>query len=197
MPKVKIPRKSTAIDMTAMCDVAFLLLTFFMLTTKFKPDDPVIVDIPSSISEIKLPETDILTITISKEGKVFFGIDGQHTRQELLSKISKKYQINFTDEETQSFSVVSSFGIPVDNLKQFLSLKPDQRDKIEQPGIPVDSLNNQLGDWILYARQSNPNFRIAIKGDREANFPVVKQVIATLQEKKVNKFNFITSLDNG
>ena len=196
MPKVKIPRKSTTVDMTAMCDVAFLLLTFFMLTTKFKPDDPVIIDTPSSLSEIKLPETDILTITISKENKVFFGIDGQFTRQEMLKKISVKYAVNFTPEEIHNFSITSSFGVPVASLKEFLNKSSEERDKIKQPGIPADSLNNQLADWILFARQSNPKFRIAVKGDREANYPIVKRVIQTLQDRKVNKFNFITSLEN-
>ena len=85
MPKVKIPRKSTLIDMTAMCDVAFLLLTFFMLTTQFKSDESVIVDTPSSISEIKLPDTDIINITITQDGKVFFSIDNKNfTREKLI-----------------------------------------------------------------------------------------------------------------
>lgn len=196
MPKVKIPRKSTAIDMTAMCDVAFLLLTFFMLTTKFKPEEPVIVDTPSSISEIKLPETDILQIIIDKQNRVFFGIDGQFTRQKLLKKISDKYKINFTDKEIKTFTVLSTMGVPVQNLKEFLNLTSEQRNKVNQPGIPCDSLKNELGDWILFARQSNPKFRIAVKGDREAKYPIVKQVISTLQDKKVNKFNFITNLEN-
>ena len=196
MAKAKIKRKSPVIDMTAMCDVAFLLLTFFMLTTKFKPDEPVIVDTPSSISEIKLPETDILQITIDKEGRIFFGIDGKFTKQKLIQKISERYQISFTDQEIATFSVLDQFGIPVQNLKEFLDLKSEERQKLRQPGIPCDSAKNELGDWVLFARQSNPKFRIAVKGDRDVKYPVVKQVIATLQEKKVNKFNFITSLEN-
>lgn len=196
MAKVKLPRKSTIIDMTAMCDVAFLLLTFFMLTTKFKPDEPVIVDTPSSISEIKLPETDILQITIDRDGKVFFGIDGKFTRLNLLEKISSRYQINFTDNEKATFSLLSTFGVPVQNLKSFLNLSSFERGQLKQPGIPCDSLNNELGNWVLFSRQSNPNFRIAVKGDKNVTHPVVKQVINTLQDKKVNKFNFITSMEN-
>ena len=195
MPKVKIPRKSTSIDMTAMCDVAFLLLTFFMLTTKFKPDDPTIVDTPSSISEIKLPETDIMTITIDSADKVYFGIDGQKTRVAMLKKISDKYTVQFSPEEIHAFSLTSSFGMPVANLKQFLDMKSEQKDKVIQPGIPADSIHNELGDWILFGRQSNPKFRIAVKGDRKSSYPIVKQVIATLQERKVNKFNLITNLE--
>ena len=196
MAKVKIKRMSTSIDMTAMCDVAFLLLTFFILTTKFKPDEPVIVDTPSSVSEIKLPETDILQIVIDKEDRVFFGIDGKFTRQKLLAKIGEKYQITFTPEEVESFSLLSSFGVPVASLREFLNMDSNARGKVKQPGIPSDSLNNELSDWIWYARLSNPRFRIAVKGDRESNYQKVKQVISTLQDRKVNKFNFITNMEN-
>lgn len=195
MPVVKVPRKSTAIDMTAMCDVAFLLLTFFMLTTKFKPDEPVVVDTPSSMSQIKLPEKDILMILIDKSSKVYFGIDGQQTRSKLLTKIGEKYSIAFTEPEKTEFALMGTIGIPIRQLKQYLGMDPEQRKLITQTGIPTDSLNNELGDWIYLARVSNPAFRIAIKGDRDASYPVVKRVIATLQEKKVNKFNFITSLE--
>jgi biopolymer transport protein ExbD len=195
MPKVKVPRKSTNIDMTAMCDVAFLLLTFFMLTTKFKPDEPVVVDTPSSISEIKLPESDIMNILIDKEGKVFFGIDGQNTRIEMLKKIGTKYNMTFTEGEEKAFSLISVFGVPMKNLKQYINLKPEDRAKFPTAGIPVDSLNNELSDWIWEGRKSNPGFRIAIKGDNDAKYPVVQKVIATLQDRNVNKFNFITSLE--
>lgn len=195
MPKVKIPRKSTSIDMTAMTDVAFLLLTFFMLTTKFKPDEPVQVDTPSSISDKLLPETDIIQILVDGDGRVFFGIDGQPTRASMLEKMAKRKNITFTDEERAKFSLLSTFGVPASNLKQFLALSPDERNALKQPGIPIDSTNNELGEWVLYARQSNPKFRIAIKGDRDASFPVVKRVFDILQERQINKFNFITSLE--
>lgn len=197
MSKVKVPRKSTSVDMTAMTDVAFLLLTFFMLATKFKPDEPVMVDTPSSVSEIKLPETDILMITIDKDGRVFFGMDNQEKRIELLEKMAKKYQMTFTDKQKQEFSLVSAFGLPIKNLPQYLDLKEDQRKNFPAPGIPSDSLNNELGDWIIQARYTNPKLRVAIKGDGDANLPIVKQVISTLQDKKVNRFNFITTMEKG
>jgi biopolymer transport protein ExbD len=193
MPAVKVPRKSTAIDMTAMTDVAFLLLTFFMLTTKFKPDEPVTINTPSSISQIILPDRDVIQILISADDKVYFEIDGQFTRIALLEKMGEKYQIEFTEKEKNAFALVGTIGIPVSQLKQYLSLEPDDRKKVVSPGIPCDSTKNELGDWIHQARLSNPAFRVAIKGDSEASYPVVKQVIATLQDKKVNKFNFITS----
>ncbi|MDZ4844737.1 MAG: biopolymer transporter ExbD [Chitinophagales bacterium] len=195
MPKVKIPRKSTSIDMTAMTDVAFLLLTFFMLTTKFKPDEPVQVDTPSSISDKLLPETDIIQILVDGDGRVFFGIDGQPTRASMLDKMAKRHNLTFTEQERAKFSLLSTFGVPVSNMKQLLSLSGDERNALKQPGVPIDSLNNELGEWVLYARQSNPKFRIAIKGDRDASFPVVKRVFDILQERQINKFNFITSLE--
>jgi biopolymer transport protein ExbD len=197
MPKVKVPRKSTAVDMTAMTDVAFLLLTFFMLATKFKPDEPVIVDTPSSISETKLPDVDMMMITIDKENRVFFGIDGQQKRDSLLNMISAKYKIVFTEKEKKEFSLLSAFGVPVAQLKPLLDLPPTERSKIKQPGIPSDSLNNELADWIWFSRLVNKNIRVAVKGDQSTNFPVVKQVMNTLQDKKMNKFNFITTLERG
>jgi len=196
MPKVKIPRKSTLIDMTAMCDVAFLLLTFFMLTTQFKSDDSVIVDTPSSISEIKLPDTDILNITITNDGKVFFNIDNKNfARKRLLERMSEKYSgLQFTKEEEDAFELSGSIGVPLNQLKDYLA-SDDPEKKNDQPGIPVDSTNNELGDWIMQGRLSNPNVRITVKGDQFCPWPVVKKVMNTLQEKNVNKFNLITDLE--
>ena len=197
MSKVKVPRKSTYVDMTAMTDVAFLLLTFFMLATKFKPDEPVIVDTPSSISEIKLPEVDIMQITVDKDGKVFFNVDGKGTREALLTRMGEKYSIVFTEEDQKQFSLIPSFGFPISQLKGYLETPTDKRKEFPQTGIPCDSTNNELADWIWQTRLSNNNVRVAIKGDQQTNLPVVKQIISTLQDKKVNRFNFITSLERG
>ena len=197
MGKVKVNRSSTSIDMTPMVDLAFLLVTFFMLTTKFAPEEPLAVDMPTSVSEIKLPDTDILTISISKDGIVFFNMDGKYNRQELLSKMGEKYGIQFTPKEVSAFSVLSSLGVPIGNLKQFLSMAPEERKQVRQPGIPSDSLNNELADWIMLSRTTNPKLRIAIKGDRDADYPVVKNVITTLIDRKVNRFNLITNMEQG
>jgi biopolymer transport protein ExbD len=178
-----------------MVDLAFLLVTFFMLTTKFAPEEPVAVDMPSSVSEIKLPEVDILTITISPEGTVFFNMDGKYNRQELLGTIGERYGIKFTPEETNSFALLSSFGLPIANLKEFLDMAPEERKLVKQSGIPCDSLNNELQDWIIFSRMANPRLRIAIKGDSGAEYPVVKNVINTLIDNKVHRFNLITNME--
>ena len=195
MPKVKIPRKSTSVDMTAMTDVAFLLLTFFMLATKFKPDEPVIVDTPSSVSEILLPEAGVILLTIDKDGRVFFGVDGQQVKEQLIQKMGERYNVTFTPNQIKEFSLMSTFGTPVAQLPALLDMKSEARLKAVQVGIPTDSLNNELADWIWQTRLLNKDVRVAVKGDGQLAYPKVKQVIATLQQKKVNRFNFITNME--
>ena len=197
MGKVKVQRSSTSIDMTPMVDLAFLLVTFFMLTTKFAPEEPLAVDMPTSVSEIKLPDTDILTISISKDGIVFFNMDGKYNREELLAKMGEKYGVQFSAQEVRSFSLLSSMGVPFGNLKQFLSMKPEERKLVKQPGIPWirSIMNSRTGSF--FRESTNPKLRIAIKGDSNADYPVVKNVITTLIDKKVNRFNLITNMESG
>jgi len=196
MPKVKVKRKSTWVDMTAMCDMAFLLLTFFMLTSNFTVKEPIQVDTPSSVSEIKIPETNIMKIVVDKEGKIFFGIDGQDKRISLLEKIGDLYKINFSKEEKHQFSLVTSFGIPIEKMKAFLALSSSDRDLKENAlGIPSDSLNNQFKDWVQAARKVNSELKIAIKADRKTPYPKIKNVMNTLQDLDENRYNLITSLE--
>ncbi|ADY53505.1 outer membrane transport energization protein ExbD [Pseudopedobacter saltans DSM 12145] len=199
MPKVKIKRKSTLIDMTAMCDVASLLLTFFILTATARQPEPLPVDIPSSTVTIKLPDTDISTLTVG-QGKVFFGVVGQDVRINMLQRIGEKYGIEFTEQEKLRFSLIESFGVPVANLKEFIAMSGNDRNKVQQPGIPRDSTNNELDQWILQARYAtkelhNQDLRFSIKGDSKEEYPVIRDVIDILQSQKINKFSLITSLE--
>ena len=179
-----------------MCDVAFLLLTFFMLTSNFTAQEPVLVATPSSISEIKIPETDIAKILVAPDGKVFFSLDGQDNRIQLLKKMGEKFNISFTEQECKEFSTVTSFGVPIALMKNFLAMKPDQRElKDNLLGIPSDSTDNQLRFWVGYSRQVNPKIVIAIKADQTTAYPVVKKVFGTLQDLKENRFNLITALE--
>jgi biopolymer transport protein ExbD len=198
MGKVKVHRTRPSLDMTPMVDLGFLLVTFFMLTATAASEEPVAVDMPSSVSEIKLPQTDILTISISKDGKVFFNLDGKYTRQSLLEKMGEHYSIQFSDNEKARFAVMSSsFGVPIQNLKEVLAMNSEERAHLEQPGIPVDSLDNQLQNWIIYSRVSNPRLRVAIKGDSDSNYPVIEKVMNTLIDNNVNRFNLITNKEQG
>jgi len=195
MPKVKPKRARPSLDMTPMVDLAFLLVTFFMLISKFAPEELVVVDTPSSTSDIKLKESDILTITVDKNGRIFYGVEGQNTRRDLLDKMAEKYNVSFTEAEKATFINMPSFGVPVASLKSILNMSDDQLKKVNQPGIPADSANNELGDWLMQTRYSNPKVRIAIKGDNDADVPTIKKVIKTLQDRKVNRFNLITDME--
>ncbi|OKL41160.1 ExbD/TolR family protein [Pontibacter flavimaris] len=195
MPKVKVKRKNPSLDMTPMVDLFFLLVTFFMLTASARPDEAVIVDTPSSASEIKIPDTNVITITVDKDSRVFFGVDGQQTKEALLDKMAGKYGVGFTEEEKKTFSLLSNFGVPMSQLKSLLAMESSARKEVNQPGIPIDSVRNELGDWILQTRLTNPKVVIAIKGDQDAEYPTVKRVIDILQDRKVNRFNLITDME--
>ncbi|MHB8208303.1 ExbD/TolR family protein [Mucilaginibacter sp.] len=199
MPRVKVARKSTAIDMTAMCDVAFLLLTFFILSAKPKTQDPAQIQIPAATVIGPIPEVDFSTIIIG-QGKVFFSVEGDDIRRKTLEIMGDKYKIAFTPDEKNAFSGVESFGVPMGQLKGFLDMDAKQRSTIAQPGMPVDTTNtNELYDWVHSARLADKalhdkDLKIGIKGNSEENFPTVSKVIATLQKQKVDRFNLITAL---
>jgi biopolymer transport protein ExbD len=196
MAKVKVHRSTPSLDMTPMVDLAFLLVTFFMLTAAFAPVEPVAVDMPKSESEILLPERDRMIITIAKDGRVFFDMDNQYNRKKMLEEMGAKYGISFTEEQLRRFAVMSGFGVPIAQLPQYLDIPVDERAHVEQPGIPADSVNNELADWVVQARMTNPSkLRIAIKGDRDSNYKTVKQVVETLIDRKILRFNLITSME--
>ena len=197
MSKVKVARKSTRIDMTAMSDVTVLLLTFFMLTSTFVKKEPVQVTTPASVSEIKIPETNILAILIDPAGKVFMSMDKQGDMVETLTKVGKDYGVTFTAEEIQKFKVSSTFGVPIKKMKDYLALKATDQDKVLATlGIPTDSLDNQFKSWVKNARATNPDFRIAIKADAKTPYKVIKDVMTSLQDLRENRYNLITALKN-
>lgn len=192
MPKVSIPKKSISIDMTPMVDMAFLLVTFFMLTTQFSPDEPVKVETPGSISPIKVPDLNKTTITVSNDGRVFFDFNGQPFRRSLITQMGNKYDIDFTQDEVNTYKVLGMVGVPMAQMKNYLNAPPEQRSQFSQSGIPLDSANNELSYWILISRAVNPESIIIIKADDMAQYGVVKKVIATLQEQNINRFSIIT-----
>ena len=205
MPHAKLPRKSTNIDMTAMCDVAFLLLTFFMLATKFKPEEPVVVKTPSSISDIILPDRNIMLLTVDPHGKIFFSIDDTvladgPARKSLIERINGDKGLKLSGDEAKTFENGASIGLPFNQLKSFLGAQPLEMKTMvaNAPGVPVDtsaeSPNNELAVWIRSAREINPRLRICIKADGDASYPNVQKIIKTLEGLKIFKFNLITNL---
>lgn len=201
MPKIKLPTKSPRIDMTPMVDTFCVVLTFLMLTTQMRQPEPATVDTPFSISEKPTPDFNMMTFLISGDGKVFMNFDnGGDTlskfRINILTEMGANYGIEFTDAEKKEFDKFpSSVGVPVLQMKEFLDTKDGNARKKFQVGIPIDSADNQLAMWILYARKVNPNFQACLKGDSKTGFETIEKVLDILQDKNVNRFNLITSLE--
>lgn len=199
MAKVKMQKKSTKIDMTAMCDVSFLLLSFFIMTSTAKQPEPYPVDTPASTVQSKLPDSNVATITVG-EGSVFFGVTGKEVRRRMLERMAEKYKITFTPEEMEAFSLIDFFGVDINVMKRLIALPSSERNaKGLQPGVPCDSVNNQLNDWILYARLATKEINkadldVAIKGDKNLDYPLIKRVIDILQEQRKNNFFLVTGL---
>ncbi|MFN8298974.1 MAG: biopolymer transporter ExbD [Chitinophagales bacterium] len=209
MPRILPPRKNPVVDMTAMCDVAFLLLTFFILTAKFKPQNLVAVDVPLAHSEKQVDKA--LTIIIDKKGRAFISVKESSMREEMLNQMIERDaelhpQLNkITDEGKKRFKLTDTWGSPLGTIDQVLALdgvKFEEYQQQEVPGIPYDSLNNELGDWVQSARIAyqtlNPSdatgLQIAIKSDKGTNIPYVKDVIKTLTSRDIHRFLLITTL---
>jgi biopolymer transport protein ExbD len=199
MAKVKMLKKAASIDMTAMCDVAFLLLTFFILTATAKQPEPLPVDTPNSTVQTKLPESNLAILTVG-DGKVFMGISERNVKVRTLEMMGIKYGIAFSEDERNKFALLDAFGVPMSNIKQILSMTSSERNREGlQPGIPKDSLNNQLSEWIRNARLANvelkdKDLQFAIKGDAKLEYPEIKKVMDILQDQDVNSFNLVTGL---
>jgi biopolymer transport protein ExbD len=199
MAKIKTKKNPGSTDMTAMCDVAFLLLTFFILTATAKQPEALPVDTPSSTVQTKLPDKD-LAMLILGDGKVFFGVTGKDVRVRTLELMGAKYGIAFSPEERKRFSVIDNFGVPMSQLRSLIAKDATERNaKNLQTGIPKDSLDNQLSDWILNAREATKEIaqtelKVAIKGDAKQEYPEIKKIIDILQAQSINSFNLVTGL---
>jgi biopolymer transport protein ExbD len=113
--------------------------------------------------------------------------------------MAQKYSVTFSDDDMSKFALMESFGVPIQSLKQILDMKSADRTKADQPGIPKDSLDNQLADWVQNARIANieindKELQIAIKGDAKEEYPAIRKVMDILQEQEINSFNLVTGL---
>jgi biopolymer transport protein ExbD len=218
MPKIKIPKSTPSIDMTPMVDLAFLLVTFFMLTAAFRMAEPVVVDPPSSVSEKLLPENTIM-ITVDNIGRPFFGMSNAEARMNCLKRMGERHHINFTEQQVKKFAGMASFGIDIKDLPRYIDADDAHRLSFQpQKGVPNDSLNNpQLHDWILFSAQEangiyirerdkaktngvefrGEKVRYAIKADGKAKYISIKEIIKTFTDMDIYRFNLITSLEGG
>jgi biopolymer transport protein ExbD len=198
MPKVKVPRKSTSVDMTAMCDVAFLLLSFFILTTSFKPDEALSVVTPKSVSTAKAEQKDVVLITMDKEGKVYFSVsdDAGSEKGEIIEAVNQLKTLNLTEQEKAAFQRSGSFvGVPFNQLKSYLQLTPEQIKNFKAPGIPVtDTLNNEMITWMRASATAfqGSKMNLLVKGDNDAKYPAFKGVIDAFKKNEIFKFQMIT-----
>lgn len=194
MARAKIPRKSTSVDMTAMCDVAFLLLSFFILTTKFKPSEALEVTTPNSVANTVAPSSDVVLITIDKNGKVFFSMSDDAPKADLILLLSQRKNINLTQTELDNFKKTPFVGVPFSKLKSFLQRTPEEQAKITE-GIPVDSTNNELMDWMsaCYTVFRNQKMNLLLKGDNNAKYPAFQGVINAFKKNDFMKFQMITN----
>ncbi len=216
MAEVQSSKGSPSLDMTPMVDLAFLLVTFFMLTATSRVTEPVVVDTPSSTADKLLPKNVIL-ISIDDKGKPFYNINNSEVRKKTLQKMGQQYQITFTEKELQTFGGMTSIGVPMAKLKEYINMEDAQRVAKPSPGIPHDSLHNELGDWIQFgrieaAKQAKTEeeraeklgrefkyepLRYAIKADGQANYIAVKEIIKVFTDIDIYRFNLITDLEQG
>ncbi len=200
MPRAKIPRKSTNIDMTAMCDVAFLLLSFFILATKFKPPEALTVVTPSSVYTKIAPDANVILITMDKDGKVYFGISDKNVseKKDIIDMVNTAKGLGLTEAEKKNFSnnPTAYIGVPFSQLKSLLDKAPDQWKGIAMAGIPtVDSTNNELRDWVqaAVAAFQGEKMNIQVKGDDAAKYPSFSGVLWAFKKNDQLKFQLITS----
>ena len=198
MGKVKVKKADVWIDMTPMSDVMVLLLTFFMLTSTFVKNEAVKVVTPGSVSEIKVPETNVLTVLCDKEGRIFVGMDNPRKMGDLVSGMASTYSVSLTKKDMETAQGAASIGVAMDNLAAALAQGEKLNEFQADKGIPTDSVNgkmSQFQDWVQTARDNNgKDMKIAIKADEGTPYKVIKKMMSELQDMNENRYYLITSL---
>jgi len=216
MPKIKIPKGTPSIDMTPMVDLAFLLVTFFMLTASFRNAEPVTVETPSSISDKIIPEN-ILMVTLDKDGRVFFNLSDPEARKEMLNNMLQKYKVGLSPEKIEEFSFMSTFGCTMQELPAYMNTEAAKRASFPTEGIPTDSTKNELLDWLSFAANAAGNTgrtafeeaklkggepkmedfkpKFILRVDSKTLYKDAQVVIDVFRELNLNNLNFVTSAE--
>lgn len=224
MAKINMPKGSPTIDMTPMVDLAFLLVTFFMLSAKTRTNEPVEVKYSSSISDEAVPTKTLVMVTVDKGGCVYLNPGPYDTREKVLGNMLKKYGKGLTKDQIEEFKKLTSFGCSMAELPAYLDLSVDERKKFQTKGVPSDTIsfaNNELRDWLRFSnaaileegknlyqdalnnqKPSEPtpmpeDFKpkFVIKADASSVYANAKRVIETCRDLKLNNINFVTSLE--
>jgi biopolymer transport protein ExbD len=191
--------------MTPMVDLAFLLVTFFMLTAQFRPEEAVSVDTPSSMSQQPIPTENLMIISVDSAGRVFWDFTDKKVRTEVIKEMANRYKFQLTEEQAVRFTNLNAIGIPAQQLPAYLDLDtPAERKEVDRisNGIPYEEGNNQLLDWIrvtqlIFSSEAGRNPLVALKGDGNVNYTTVNRIIEIFQSPtvKINRFKMITDLE--
>ena len=199
MAKIKIQKKDIWIDMTPMSDVMTLLLCFFMLTSTFLTPEPVQVNAPNSVSEVKIPEQDLLTILVNPDGNIYVGTENKNYMKEMLETMTDKFGITLNANQEKHFLEDAMVGAPMGKLADYLNLSTEKMtEAIQKLGLPLDSIDggkSEFQEWVSAARSANPDMKLAIKCDANTSYAVVKKMMSELQDMSENRFQLITNLD--
>lgn len=202
MPSVKIPKKSTDTDMTPFVDIAFLILSFFIMATKFKPPEPVEITTPGSVLSQALPESNAVLISIDSTNKVYYALLSEKEPEkfdDVINGVNSSQNLGLTPTEIRNFRKTYMVGVPFAGLKSFLNVDPNEQAKVDQPGIPVlDSTNNQLLWWIRLTKDAfrGQPLKFLIKGDGNSKYPAFEAVVDALRKNEEFKYELVTSLED-
>jgi biopolymer transport protein ExbD len=186
--------------MTAMCDVAFLLLSFFILTTKFKPSEAVPVVTPNSVASKIAPDKNVVLVTINPDGKAFlsFGDDqaDKDKKKDVLTDLNTSKNLGLTPLDIQNLVKAPFLGVAFSQLKQQANLPTEQMTGALLPGIPCkDTANNEMTDWIraVVSAYQGGDMNILLKGDNAAKYPTFKNVLTSFKKNDQFHFQLVTS----
>ena len=197
MGRAKIKRGSTNVDMTAMCDVAFLLLSFFILTGQFKPSEAVEVSPPSSVSNLHAPQKDAFLVSIDKDNRVFLSLTDD-IKGDIWDELVAEKNMKVTPQDKADFLSTDFIGVPFSQLLEFIKIPADDKKNVKMQGIPTDSTNNELKDWIQAAQTAGQGkvLHFLIKGDNNSKFPAFGSVIDAFKKNDIFKYNLVTNAED-